>query len=445
MKKTYITIVALLCLVACQKPVNYLEQGQNFFKAEEKMELTASSTKIDLDREKPDDVALTFEWTSAREMPDDYIPTYITKIDIAGNNFNTCVRTVEDDGVFSKSFTNAQLQSYILDKWGKSYVRPVTLQFGVLCKWDGGDRYIMPEVRTLNVEVRPFRPLTFDVDKLYISGDAVMGATRIQMKQTPENEFQYAAHVPLKAGTLTLPVVYDGETTYIVPSDLDGSTLMDGEDEPVTMRTDAQGWTIPSEGTYRIIVNIQNKTVRIHSPATDLFPKTFSGHFGPVGAYNEDVEFTLDPAGNVNGTPWLFGFKGDNMDGSGWLTKEVKFEFSEADPQLLVYSGADVKGDKCIALINWLTSDGKPYTNYDSAFYIVPKKSEIGTYQVNKNTWYDIAYGFLRDPNLEVDGVPIGANLRGIKFLFRNDQNASTPVNFIMIDFRNDRIYFDKK
>ena len=94
MKKTYITIVSLLCLVACQKPVNYLEQGQNFFKAEEKMQLTASSNRIELDRDKLDEVAITFEWTSAREMPDDYIPTYITKIDINGNNFNTCVRTV---------------------------------------------------------------------------------------------------------------------------------------------------------------------------------------------------------------------------------------------------------------------------------------------------------------------------------------------------------------
>jgi len=409
------------------------------------MELTASARKIDLDRDNLDAVALTFEWTSARQMPEDYIPTYITKIDIDGNNFNTCVRTVEDDGVFSKSFTNAQLQSYILEKWGKSYVRPVTIQFGVLCKWDGGDQYVMPEVRTVTVDVRPFRPLTFDVDKMYLSGDAVQGATRILMKATPENEFQYAAHIPLKKGQLTIPVVYDGETTYIAPSDLDGSSIMDGEDESVVMRPEAIGWNIAEDGTYRVVVNIQNKTVRIYSPATDLKPKTFKGHFGPVGTYDEDVEFTLDPEGNINGMPWLFGFKGDNMDGSGWLTKEVKFEFSEADPQLLVYSGAEVKGDKCIALINWLTSDGKPYTNYDSAFYIVPKKNAPGTYQVNKNTWYDIAYGFLRDPNLVVDDVPIGADLRGIKFLFRNDQNASTPVNFIMIDFRNDRIYFDKK
>ena len=133
------------------------------------------------------------------------------------------------------------------------------------------------------------------------------------------------------------------------------------------------------------------------------------------------------------------------MDGGGWFSQGMVFQFSEADPQLLVYSGAEIKGDQCFALLNWLTADGKPYTNVNSAFYIFPKKSEKGDYQVNKNMWYDIAYGFLNDPNLIVDGVNVGPLMREINFLFRNEQNASTPVNFIMIDFRNDRIYFDKK
>ena len=59
--------------------------------------------------------------------------------------------------------------------------------------------------------------------------------------------------------------------------------------------------------------------------------------------------------------------------------------------------------------------------------------------------WYDIAYGFLNDPDLMVDGVNVGTIMRQINFLFRNEQNASTPVNFIMIDLRNDKIYFDKR
>ena len=96
-------------------------------------------------------------------------------------------------------------------------------------------------------------------------------------------------------------------------------------------------------------------------------------------------------------------------------------------------------------IFNGLKSLGIDSFEPEGAFYIFPKKSEKGDYQVNKNMWYDIAYGFLNDPNLMVDGVNVGSIMRQINFLFRNEQNASTPVNFIMIDFRNDRIYFDKK
>ena len=39
----------------------------------EKMELTVSATDIELDRDKPNNVALSFEWTPAREMPEEYV------------------------------------------------------------------------------------------------------------------------------------------------------------------------------------------------------------------------------------------------------------------------------------------------------------------------------------------------------------------------------------
>ena len=54
MKKTYIAILSLMALAACQEPVNYLEQAQAFFEADETMELTASamgmseSTEVEL-------------------------------------------------------------------------------------------------------------------------------------------------------------------------------------------------------------------------------------------------------------------------------------------------------------------------------------------------------------------------------------------------------------
>ena len=38
---------------------------------DEKMELTVSATDIELDRDRPNDVALSFDWTPAREMPEE--------------------------------------------------------------------------------------------------------------------------------------------------------------------------------------------------------------------------------------------------------------------------------------------------------------------------------------------------------------------------------------
>lgn len=45
----------------------------------EKMELTVSATDIELDRDRPNEVAVSFEWTPAREMPEDYAISYVTK------------------------------------------------------------------------------------------------------------------------------------------------------------------------------------------------------------------------------------------------------------------------------------------------------------------------------------------------------------------------------
>ena len=86
---------------------------------DEKMELIASVTDIELDRDRPDDVALTFEWTPAREMSEDYVLSYVTKMDIEGHEFATCVRTDEEYGVFSKSYTTDELQRLLLEQWGK--------------------------------------------------------------------------------------------------------------------------------------------------------------------------------------------------------------------------------------------------------------------------------------------------------------------------------------
>ena len=111
----------------------------------EKMELTVSATDIELDRDRPNEVAVSFEWTPAREMPEDYAISYVTKIDIEGHEVESCVRVDEDYGVFNKSYTTEELQMLLVDKWGQNYSKVVPVQFRVIAKWEGGPRYAMPK------------------------------------------------------------------------------------------------------------------------------------------------------------------------------------------------------------------------------------------------------------------------------------------------------------
>ena len=235
----WLPMAVVICLSAC----NDDDKNNNQSDAVECLELTASTTDIELDGDRLDDVVLTFEWTPAREMPEEYMISYVTKIDIEGSNFNSCVRNDEEEGVFSKSYTTAELQNLLTEKWGQSSNKSATIQFRVIAKWDGGTRWVKPEVRTVSVNVRPYKPIVFDADRVYLDGTAMTGG-RITMSKTVENEYQYAFLGDLKQGELEIPVEFEGETNYICPADGEG-TLQDGEAENVMMKAEPIAWNIP--------------------------------------------------------------------------------------------------------------------------------------------------------------------------------------------------------
>ena len=60
----WLPMAVVICLSAC----NDDDKNNNQSDAVECLELTASTTDIELDGDRLDDVVLTFEWTPAREM-----------------------------------------------------------------------------------------------------------------------------------------------------------------------------------------------------------------------------------------------------------------------------------------------------------------------------------------------------------------------------------------
>ena len=336
-------VAGLLSLAACDKG-GFQGPDRSMYDVVETMTLEASARDVVLDAEEVDKVALTFTWTPAREMPDDYLVTYVTFLDVEGNDFSNAVRQVVDDGVFTKEYTTQELQNLLVEKWNKNYSRAVNMQFKVIAKWEGGEKYVMPEVRTVDFSVRPFRPLTFDADRIFLSGDAMTGTTRKPMGKTPESDYIYAEEVYLRAGEMTIPIEYQGMTSYICPAD--GSVEVPDNDQVDSkpagtqynavvkeLKADATlpAWKIPVEGYWRVIIDIENKTVKFFSPKNRLEPLT--------------VEFAYegrDPASWILTKTLLAGnYYINSMTGwDSWKGKAFPFVVSKVDPMILIWSGA---------------------------------------------------------------------------------------------------------
>ena len=336
-------VAGLLSLAACDKG-GFQGPDRSMYDVVETMTLEASAQDVVLDAEEVDKVALTFTWTPAREMPDDYLVTYVTFLDVEGNDFSNAVRQVVDDGVFTKEYTTQELQNLLVERWNKNYSRAVNMQFKVIAKWEGGEKYVMPEVRTIDFSVRPFRPLTFDADRIFLSGDAMTGTTRKPMGKTPESDYIYAEEVYLRAGEMTIPIEYQGMTSYICPAD--GSVEVPDNDQVDSkpagtqynavvkeLKADATlpAWKIPVEGYWRVIIDIENKTVKFFSPKNRLEPLT--------------VEFAYEgrnPASWILTKTLLAGnYYINSMTGcDSWKVKAFPFVVSKVDPMILIWSGA---------------------------------------------------------------------------------------------------------
>ena len=263
---------------------------------------------------------------------------------------------------------------------------------------------------------------------MYLLGNSAAGGK--ELKAALEDPTKFAYFGDLKAGDLKIAQFSESVPTYYVH---DGEFAF-GVAEPEATSATAASWTIPADGKYRVVYDSVGGTVTIYDPTEDAkLYKVISGHF-KAGIYDEDVTFTLAPDQGL-----IFGRKGNNTDGGGWSAKNINFQFSAADPQVLVYTGSDIKGDQVFAIYGWKTADDKAYDNVDSCFYIYKPEEAAGNYKVNLNEWYDMAYAFLGDPALN------GINIRNYRFWFRNESDTVTPTNFVIMDFRNNKIRFEKR
>lgn len=401
--------IALLLLSACNDET---EADLSWLTSpEEKMELTASAEEIELDRNKPNDVVLTFNWTPAREMPEDYVISYVTKLDVEGHNFETCIRTDESINTFSKEYTTEELQRLLTEKWGQDASKVVPLQFRVIAKWDGGTRYAKPEVRDVTVNVRPYRPLVFEADKILIQGSSTDGDDE-QMSKLLENEYQYAFCGDLKTGDIQIALQKDGGVSYIQLAD-GVENWIDGEEVAVQLSDVPESLTLGKDGEYRVVLDTEKKTMKIFSPDKKLLPLEVDWLNGDK--VNEHTVIT-----NL----WLHG------DINNWKTAvDGEFTPSLADPQILVSKKSTIGGQNMKFIVNPSSSHSeKLFPNNAWAFSPKVPDDKVNddsfkqTLTLNKGVWTEMGSGTSRPQ--------------------RNSQfKLPGNIKLIVLDLRNNKIF----
>lgn len=441
--------LAVVGLVGCKEDLGKYDNSWLLDNAET-MTLESSSASIKLDVDALDDAALTFTWTPARQMSDEYVLSYVTMLDLKTNQFNasSVIRTLEDEGVFEKSYTNEELQNMIVDKWGKSISEVTTLSFKVIAKWEGGSKFVMPEVRTVDVDVQPYRPITFDADKVFLDGDAVKGvrpSSNYTMTKTPENEFVYAGEFLMKAGRMTIPIEYDGVTRYICPADKKAVNVPDNDpvdgklegtvyDATVTdvpaggEESELPAWNLPSDGYWRVIIDMENKTVKFFSPKNRLEPLTVEFNYSNTSGWI--LKKTLG-----TGVYYV-----NTMTGwDSWKGKPFNFVASQIDPQLLVCQGVSISPDAkfCIKTGQSLAEGYTVVENGTGTGNDDPTKT-TGMNFVSK-TYTFVPEGDVDAPMVMNDWMPMTQKVSNKKWTFE----GAIKISKITIDLRNNRIRFD--
>lgn len=180
-----------------------------------------------------------------------------------------------------------------------------------------------------------------ELDRLLMAGSATGGAD-IEVARTLENDQLYAWRGQLQAGKLYLPIEFNDATAIsIVPKEAGDHDIHDGQAHDFTQTATESGvgasyWEIPAAGIYRVVVDLENRTVTIYSPDTDLKNKVVS--------YNNTVD-GINPYYQEVTELWMWGGFNDAAHDAGLkagFQEKYKLQQSLANPNVFVYHGSAI-------------------------------------------------------------------------------------------------------
>lgn len=328
MTKMFKTMAAVaLCLIAasCNEDIDdYVSQNNS------EVQFSGLEEYIKLDEDNPDKVALSVNWSAAHNYGNDYITTYKYQFAVDGSSAKEIVE-YEDDGNFSRLYTNAELQKILVEHFGQKTSSVCKVLLTVTAEFEGPTLKV-PDVTATSIKVKTYGPKQFLADEIKVGGTAVADGS-LTMKQQASDEMIYTATVKLVPGKINFPLTYADEQNAIGPLTADAPITKSEMEAIVTDEAKANSWVIEEEDNYRLTVNLRNHTVKIVAAGAIVEADQIFMAGSAVGADQIEITRTLE---NEN----LYAWRGELKKGALYFP----LTFNDAQEMSIVPQNADERG-----------------------------------------------------------------------------------------------------
>ena len=350
---------------------------------EDTMHLTANANKVQLQQDLGADTAIVFSWKDAANRGEGTKLTYYFKLDVADNNFETCIDKVTiPAGKHSIGFTHKELNA-LLSSWNIAPGETATLEAEIIANVSGGKEYMKPEISRFRFDAVGYYLAPRD---LYIVGTSTGGMDAAHAVKMVEkvSEKTYTWSGTLEAGNYKFVKDLANIDNGYTQGDAAGKLKYTKQGEPEQLFTASQ------TGFYVITLDIEDLTIKVERPTTDYTELYMVGDATPIGwNIGNAIKLKRDPKNQV-----AFVYEGPLKAG------ELKFPLTntkgfECDYIMAENANASITETKAVRR-NFPDVNG----NLDTKWKLY--NSDAGNYKVTVNT-YDMTVTFERD---EASRVP---------------------------------------
>jgi len=220
--------------------------------------ITSSTDNLVLAQKNDNSTALTLNWTTGTNHGTGSSIAYVLQIDKKGNNFATAIQFNMGKGIYTKSFTVAELNDSLLHHW--------QFQTGVVAQLEArviDTVYSAPMTKDVSgsvyINVTPYQPVS---KTLYLIGDASPNGwdanTAIALTPNVTDPTVFIYQGSLNAGALKFITTLG----QFLPSYNEGA-----DSTHIVYRTDNSQpdnkFAIPAAGLYKITVSLLDSTISI--------------------------------------------------------------------------------------------------------------------------------------------------------------------------------------